>query len=72
MKSDRHPLSYDNRGAEPHRPWPKAHRVPQRRFKKILGRVLIVLAVAAALSYLYEGKASCEATLGGASRHCVD
>lgn len=69
-RSDRrHGLSYDNRGAEPHRPWPHPHRVrpttPRWMFL-LIGALLALVGLA-----LYEGAQACD-TVAGNVRACVD
>lgn len=62
-------VDYDNRGAEPHRPWPREHRVRRRgNLLRFIAGVVIVLV----LAYLYDWQSRCAETHGPNSRYCVD
>lgn len=71
MRNHRQPLDYDNRGAELHRPWPKAPH-PSRRYIKALRNVIVVLATIFAIAWLADGQSKCAELIGKNSRYCVD
>ncbi|HRP74561.1 MAG TPA: hypothetical protein PKZ27_03140 [Rhodocyclaceae bacterium] len=64
-------VRYDNRGAEPHRPWPKKHRV-RSRAPRALWIVLVAVFVLGCLSALGHLQSQCEAARGAASKLCTD
>lgn len=68
MKSDRHPRSYDNRGAEPHRPLPRKHQAKQRFNPRL---VLVCIAILVAIATLYHLQSSCDLNSTD-TRACVD
>lgn len=65
-------VDYDNRGAEPHRPWPRKYQVRRSRWRGNLLRFIAGVIIALVLVYLYDWQADCVETHGPSSRYCAN